>query len=123
MPRSRGFGIQSPWAYNFLREVIMGTEGKDRHLPFEERLEKRCCRVITVDVSVPAEKLDAFLNEARATDVLLVHDIKRNRVARRLWCQLINDERTGVAFDCFDFGLIFFDLRLYKQKYKVNFAK
>lgn len=119
-PRTRGYGVQSPWAYRFLREVVTGKEGADRGLPFAERLERRCGRVWTADASTPAAALEAILRTAQSPEVLLVVGIKRTRAARRLWRQLVSDARTGVAFDCFDFGLIFFDLKLYKRKYKVN---
>lgn len=121
-PRSRGYGVQSPWAYRFLREVITGKEGADRDRPFAERLSRRCGRVWTADASTPADALDEILRTAQSPEVLLVRDIKRTRAARHLWRQLLSDARTGVAFDCFDFGLIFFDLKLYKRKYKVNHA-
>lgn len=122
-PRSRGYGVQSPWAYRFLREVIMAKEGRDRALPFTERLERRCGKVTVVSPATAAEELDAILGTARPPEVLLLRDIHRSRAAHRLWQQLISDARTGVAFDCFDFGLLFFDRKLYKRRYKVNYAE
>lgn len=123
VPRSRGFGVQSPWAYRFLREVLMAREGSDRQLPFAERLRRRCRHVWTIDASASPDEIDAILSTAQPPEVLLVSGIKRSRTARRFWRQLLCAPRIGVAFDCFDFGLLFFDRKLHKRVYRVNYRK
>lgn len=37
------------------------------------------------------------------------------------WRQVVADDRTGVTFDLYDIGLVFFDKKRYKQHHIVNF--
>lgn len=40
---------------------------------------------------------------------------------RALWQRMVQDERTGITFDLYDLGIIFFDPKKNKQAYVVNF--
>lgn len=122
-PRSRGYGVQSPWAYRFLREVIMAREGDDRTTALEERLQHRCGTVRHLTADTADELLEQWLNEARPPEVLVAGDIHRSAIMRRRWRQLLKDSRVGVTFDCYDFGLAFFDRKMHKRTYKVNYTR
>ena len=40
---------------------------------------------------------------------------------RKWWEQIVASESTGITFDLYDIGLVFFDKARYKQHYIVNF--
>ncbi len=53
--------------------------------------------------------------------VLVIEDIKRGREERKLWRKAEKDERTGVTFDLYYAGIVFFDKKRYKENYTINF--
>lgn len=53
--------------------------------------------------------------------VLILHGINRNGETKRFWRSVMADNRTGVTFDLYYLGIVFFDLKRYKHNYKVNF--
>ncbi len=177
---TRGFGVQSPWAYGLVRYVINEhypyyayeeleqvfaqaepTEKKLGALYF--RLANHCqprawgfaidnpelkaryveagCRGTRVvrksemvtqspedlDVLVMGiddatmERFQQFAQSARPSSLLIVEGIRRNRKAHRAWREMTRSALSGVTFDLYYCGLIFFDMKLYKQSYKVNF--
>ncbi len=178
---SRGFGIQSPSAYRFDREVInahrpYGAYTDLKHLfPHEGRLtlklarlyfriahatqarqwtlcthrnvvyrayiEAGCRTAILVggdevgevdkiaasDVLVMTMEDDrwpmceAFVGRAHERSMLIVEGIYASKKAKMRWRELVNDERTSVAFDLYDCGIIFFDHTKSKQVYIINF--
>lgn len=121
MPRSRGFGIQSPWAYRFVRTAAMGREGDWRELSFEERLKgymPACCLVRTE--ATDAEELHKQLAQATAQTVMMVEGIHRTTQTKKSWKQLVSNTKVGVSFDCLDFGLLFFDKKMHKCNYRIN---
>lgn len=120
-PRSRGFGVQSPWAYRFVREVLMAKEGTLRHLPLQQRVEARCRRILQLPGSSSCTAAENILTEAEAGDVVWVTDIHRSKQCRDLWHRITTDRRTAVCFDCFDFGLAFFDLKMHPRVYRTNY--
>ena len=70
----------------------------------------------------PAHPLyESLLLQAPAGLVWVVEHIHSNRTARRHWQQLVADERTGVTFDLYNCGIVFFDHLRPKQHYVVNF--
>lgn len=52
--------------------------------------------------------------------LLVVEGIGYDAAAKALWQKLLNDNRTGITFDLYYCGIVFFDKR-YKQNYIVNF--
>lgn len=175
----RGFGVQSPSAYRFIRYVI------NEHYPYyaysdlkncsgvltnnELRLYRLylrlsnymqastwvdCCTnsddvvrkyiysgsvntqyvhcssvssVSTFDVlRVNSNELDYegyehLLSLASSHSMLIVEGIYSNKCSKQMWKKVVNDERTGVTYDLYDCGLVFFDKKKYKQNYIVNF--
>ncbi len=53
--------------------------------------------------------------------LFVVEGIRYTRQMHALWKQMQQDERTGVSFDLYDLGLLFFDKTKVKQHYIVNF--
>lgn len=121
MPRSRGFGIQSPWAYRFVRTVAMGREGRWQALPFEQRLKgfMPTCHLQYAQAT-DAERLRKLLDQATEQTVVRVEGIHRAREARENWERLAANDHVGVSFDCLDFGLLFFNKKMHQRTYRIN---
>lgn len=180
-PHSRGFGIQSPSAYRFDREVINAHHPYHAYadlkqaFPHEDRLTLKLARLYfrianatqarrwalcthrndvyrafieagcrttilvdgdevgQVDKLAAADVLvmtmeddrwpmcEAFVSRAHERSMLIVEGIYASKKAKMRWKELVNDERTGVAFDLYDCGIIFFDYTKSKQLYIINF--
>ena len=178
---SRGFGIQSPSAYRFDREVINAHHTYHAYadlqhaFPHEDRLTLKLARlyfrianatqarrwalcthqndvycayvqagchaailvdgdevgevdkVAAADVLVMTMEDDrwpmceAFVSRAHECSMLIVEGIYASKKAKMRWKELVNDERTGVAFDLYDCGIVFFDHTKSKQVYIINF--
>ena len=180
-PHSQGFGIQSPSAYRFDREVINAHHPYHAYadlqlaFPHEDRLTLKLARLYfriahamqvrqwalcthrndvyrayiqagchaailvdgdevgQVDKLAAADVLvmtmeddrwpmcEAFVSKAHECSMLIVEGIYASKRAKMRWRELVNDERTGVAFDLYDCGIIFFDHTKSKQVYIINF--
>lgn len=178
---SRGFGIQSPSAYRFDREVINAHYPYDAYADLkkafsqQDRLTQKLARlyfriahatqarqwalcthrndvyrayvqagchtsilvdgdevgemdkVAASDVLVTAMEderwpmCEAFVSRAHERSILIVEGIYTSKRAKVRWKELINDARTGVAFDLYDCGIVFFDHTKSKQVYIINF--
>lgn len=178
---SRGFGIQSPSAYRFDREVINAHHPYEAYadlkqaFPHEDRLtlklarlyfriahavqvrqwalcthrndvyrayiEAGCHAAIFVDGDEESEldkvaasdvlvttmeddrwpMCEAFVSSAHERSMLIIEGIYASKKAKMRWKELVNDERTRVAFDLYDCGVIFFDHTKSKQVYIINF--
>lgn len=178
---SRGFGIQSPSAYRFDREVINAHHPYDAYadlkqaFPQQDRLTLKLARMyfriahamqarqwalcthrndvyrayvqagcrmaslVDVDEVGEVDKVaesdvlvttmeddrwpmcEAFVSRAHERSILIVEGIYASKKAKMRWKELVNDERTGVAFNLYDCGIIFFDHTKSKQVYIINF--
>lgn len=67
------------------------------------------------------DAFEACLPKAGERSLFVVKGIHRSRGKEAWWRSVISDPRTGVTFDLYDIGLVFFDLRKTKQHYIVNF--
>ena len=175
---SRGFGVQSPSAYSFLRYVV------NEHYPYYSyqdlknefgninplvtklarfyfRMANFCQSEIwydykagndiyqryvvagsksTVFVSfTDVEKIETFgiarislvddyekvynhLAEiASNKSILIIENIKQDKIIRDFWKQVMGDNRTFVTYDLYYCGIVFFDSTKCKCNYKVNF--
>lgn len=180
-PHSQGFGIQSPSAYRFDREVINAHHPYNAYadlkqaFPQQDRLtmklarlyfriahatqarqwalcthrndvyrayiEAGCHTTIFVDGDEVGEvdkiaasdvlvttmeddrwpMCEAFVSSAHERSMLIIEGIYASKKAKMRWKELVNDERTGVVFDLYDCGIIFFDHTKSKQVYIINF--
>ena len=148
----RGFGIQSPSAYAFVRYVI------NEHYPYYayswisfhpttnayEQYIVRGCNKTRVQLLQTTETFstesisDTTVVHLSLTDnysafyqqiigrlgernMLIIEGIKRNAATRRFWKQVMENERTGVCFDLYYCGIVFFDRARHKQNYIINF--
>lgn len=174
MRHSRGFGVQSPSDYRFVRYVVNEhwpyyayDELKKKARDVDQQTQKLCrlyfrmanwlqpqvvvdyrpatsayalymhagCHKVRVTsdvdgtvqlcrMSIDGDYENFFLQVVAHADnhtVLIVEGIKRNREAKAFWEQVKQDERTGVTFDLYYCGIVFFNKLRYKQHYIVNF--
>jgi len=180
MHHSRGFGVQSPTDYAFIRyvvnehwpyyayeELLHSVKGVDKKTRKLCRLYFRMANWRQPEVIVDYEpETDAYrqymqagcrkarvVNGVRTTEdggwtlalgrmslrgdyeafweevvqhvnersVLIVEGIKRNKTTEAFWKKLQEDERTGVTFDLYYCGVLFFNKLRFKQNYIVNF--
>ena len=66
-------------------------------------------------------KATDFIGKMPTTGVMVLEGIHKGRQACRLWQQLQADSRTGITFDLYTYGILFFDPHLNKQHYNINF--
>ncbi len=177
--RSRGFGIQSPWAYSFNRYVINERypyyfyKELDAMHPRLSHIDRKLCLLYfrIANYLQPANVFDTFhtrsafeesfiagcakthyihtldnsqltfgdgpniyicdinnvdltsrlLEESPQKSLLIVTDIHASHVQRGRWEVLAADTRTGVCFDLYHCGLVFFDNKKTKQNYVIYF--
>lgn len=137
IPRTRGFGVQSPTVYSFLRHGLNERAFVREHenLPSDyfssSKLERLTFRIKSYLPSArirmfDASELSSIVNDelslqTKDTDVFVISNIRFDTASLLLWQQLVSDNRTVVTLDLFDCGLVFFDKRTFKQHFKVNY--
>ena len=72
----------------------------------------------TSDYSQVFEKFLACRGEKK---LVVIEGIYETEAKHEWWNQVVADERTGITFDLYDLGLVFFDHQKNKQHYVVNF--
>lgn len=119
-----GFGVQSPWAYELVRDVFFeelsyyayeeqGLKTKsDRQL---WRIRNRFRNSLVVLSDTACAEYDKVA-DAAAPDTMLVVE-KLNGINASLWEHVLNDPRATVTFDLGKRGVISFDPKRIKQNY------
>lgn len=142
MPRTRGFGVQSPTAYSFLRKVVnekgflriycqTHSEISSSSYPQDASKQKRLLfRIRTVYPNVvelsassllKGEDFQQFLLNVSDDTVLVVTDINLDAENKKVWLRLVADNCTVLTFDLVDCGIVFFDKTKFKQNFNVNY--
>lgn len=170
---SRGFGIQSPFAYHFVVDIVGDTQNyavyqtleekypEDRQAQLLHRFYFRMSKWLQVktwvttnfkssdlayiragfnesvlwssnvrpDVVIMDLKnndLDFYhvffeniLNLMSVDSVLIVENIHKDIRSYNFWKSIVYDHRTGLTFDLYDCGVVFFDLKKDKRNYRV----
>ena len=124
----RGFGVQSPWAYELVRDVLFET------LPYyaydEQKLSTPMQRqlfriqnhfqgqpIIVIDEKgeQASQRGEEVLQTATPDTVLILEHI--NDENADLWTRLVDDPRTIITFDMRKRGMVIFDKKRIKQNY------
>ncbi len=139
MPRTRGFGVQSPTAYSFLRQVVsescflqrLSSEAErasyPRHVSRRERFLYRLrhhypqVEVLEADEWMDSSKRNEVLSSQGTDSVLVFLDVDRDEETVGAWKALLDDDRCVLTFDMVDCGVVFFDKTKYKQHFLVNY--
>ena len=180
MHHSRGFGVQSPYDYRFVRYVVnehwpyYAYDELKRRIPSIDKRTRKLCRLYfrianwlqphqIINYQPSTDAYQRYMQEgcrrARVMDdkewqsagngpvelahmaltgdyqqfyetvvsradnrsLLIVERIKRDKETKAFWQQVEQDKRTGVTFDLYYCGIVFFNKQRYKQNYVVNF--
>ena len=65
--------------------------------------------------------MEQLLPHTSADSLFVIEGIHDNKAMLAWWNELKQDPRTGISFDLYDLGLLFFDHNMYKQHYLINF--
>ncbi len=133
---SFGFGIQSPWAYSVVTDVIcerlpyydyerIDREYKSRQERRRQKLYLRIrnrfpqCRFYSiVDLSQNGE---SACDNIPSDEVFLLTDIRESDEAYHRWLRLRDSDVVGVTFDLYDLALCFHEEGRYKQHYRLKY--
>ena len=135
--KARGFGIQSPWAYSFVRDVIMeklryyeydNIEKKNLNRD-DEKKEKLYWRLKnfvyghSFSVFRIAELPDvlSLMDDYDSDGVICLEGIRENKENEEKWEKFKALDSVGVTFDLYDLAIVFPRNTLNKQHYKLNF--
>ncbi len=131
LPRAihrRGFGIQSPWAYELVRDVLFEPipyyAYEEQHLttPMQQQLYRirnhfKGHPIIVIDDK--PECSDALCRDeilsATPDTILIVEHIHDENAD--LWDLIVNDPRAIITFDMRKRGMVIFDKKRIKQNY------
>ncbi len=137
--KSRGFGIQSPWAYSMITDVIMESlpyyiyEEIDRQYTgkWERKREKLYLRLRNYQNGKPfciidlcQASLQSILQQANSMpqDALIVlENLNHSPQTLALWQSIKANPAIGITFDLRRIALCFMPCGRIKQHYKLNF--
>lgn len=136
--KSKGFGIQSPWAYGFVKDVITeqlpyyayeemeqqfsGGELKRKKLYFRVMNFIKRDELHVFDLNkIPLSYIESFLEEEPDCVAFIVEGMFANKKTLEVWRRIKELKSVGVTFDLYDFAICFLATELYKQHYKLNF--
>lgn len=134
--KARGFGIQSPWAFSFVTEVIgerlpyYAYDDIDRRYASarERRFQKLVLRVrnfvyphsLVIEDAASIDTLDSIAKECGTKGAFILRGIYASPQAAETWQNVKADDRIGITFDLYDFAICFLDRDIYKQHYRLN---
>lgn len=137
--RARGYGVQSPWAFRFVTEVIGERrryygyaeidrvarnrgERKYRRLMLRVRNAVWPHRVVEADVGeLDAARVAEVADGCGQHGAVVVTGIDVSPAARAQWEAVRDCEAVGVTFDLGSFAICFLDRSLHKQHYRLLF--
>ena len=131
LPRAihrHGFGVQSPWAYELVRDVLFEPlqyyAYEEQHLTtrrqqqlFRIKNHYRHQPLIIIDdkAKVAAERYEEALQHITPDTILIIENINDENAT--LWDAIVKDPRAIVTFDMRYRGMITFDTKRIKQNY------
>ena len=114
-PRSHGFGVQSPFAFRFVTEVVRSRSHVSLPHAFYEAFSTSDRRLLRFY----GRLYDFLIHEEGIDCVYVIEGIHADAASYALWCSLIKEERVVVSFDLYDCGVLFLDGKMPKFNYKV----
>ena len=88
---------------------------------FDEEPEMRVLVLLDIDWLDDSGIREELLTNASEQMLLVILNIHSDKEKYCLWKKLFADERSGVTYDLYSCGIIFFDKSKYKQDFKINF--
>ena len=124
----RGFGVQSPWAYELIRDVLFERlpyyAYEEQHLttPLQQQLFRirnhfkgHPIIIINEKGSYAGILCNDEIQLATPDTILIVEHIHDENAT--LWNTIVNDPRATVTFDMGKRGMVTFDKKRIKQNY------
>lgn len=131
LPRAihrRGFGVQSPWAYELVRDVLFESlhyyayDEQGLNTPLEQQLFRiqnhfkgHPMVVIEEKGEVAAQQYEEAVQQVTPDTVLIMEHIHDENAD--LWTRTVNDPRAIITFDMRKRGMVIFDPQRIKQNY------
>ena len=128
LPRAihrRGFGVQSPWAYELVRDVLFEPlqyyAYEEQHLT--TRRQQQLFRIknhyrhqpLVIIEDNARERYEEVLRNITPDTILIIENI--NNENAKLWNAIVKDPRAIVTFDMRHRGMVTFDPKRIKQNY------
>lgn len=136
----KGYGVHSPFAFDFITRVIYGKLSKAERNALREsskynkeskkiiellhRLEKEASPLIYINQTDPIYINKVYNENADLMSpkgMMVIYGIYMNQELKQIWQKLVSDNRSGITFDLYYLGIILFDKKITKQDYIVNF--
>lgn len=101
-------------------------KGRDKGRTLQE-LEEKLSELSVLDCLHIAhtpfykETFELALPYAGSRSCFIIGNIYGSEEKKKWWREIVASEKTGITFDLYDIGLVFFDKTRYKQNYIVNF--
>lgn len=124
----RGFGVQSPWAYELVRDVLYESlpyyayDEQNLSSPMQQQLfrirnhfQGQPIVVIDEKGEKASQQCEEVLQTVTPDTVLILEHI--NDENADLWTRMVDDSRTIITFDMRKRGMIIFDNKRIKQNY------
>ena len=124
----RGFGVQSPWAYELVRDVLFESlpyyayDEQKLSSPMQQQLfrirnhfQGQPIVVIDEKGEKASQQCEEVLQTVTPDTVLILEHI--NDENADLWTRMVDDPRTIITFDMRKRGMIIFDNKRIKQNY------
>lgn len=76
---------------------------------------------------VPTEKqlkekdIETIFEQITSKSILVIYGVGYSSASKGFWKTIISHPNSGISFDLYDFGILFFDKEKNKQDYVVNF--
>ncbi len=115
LSRSHGFGIQSPFAFHFVTQVVRDNKYHDYYSSIDSNFKGSALRLKKFYL-----RLLAFLSEEQCFNVVyIIEDIHSSDQTYALWESIIQSSKVVVSFDLYDCGVVILDGNMHKFNYKV----
>ncbi len=140
LPRSRGFGVQSPSDYHFVARVLhrpipqnvlraLPRDGGERQLARlvylvqqEAQLQAREADIRVEDLThLTSEDIDRLMDDIADGSHLVLTHLRATRVSLALFRQLEAHPRRKITFDLYSLAVVIPDAKRYPQHYAINF--
>lgn len=115
LPRSNGFGIQSPFAFIFVTKVVRDTKYHDYYASLDPNCSDTALRLRKFYLRL----LDFLKEEESFNAVYIIEGIYSSKEINALWETIVQSSKVVVSFDLYDCGVVFVEGKMPKFNYKV----
>lgn len=131
LPRAihrRGFGVQSPWAYELVRDVLfeplpyyayeeqqLKTRWQQQLFRIRNHYHHQPLIIINEKDQTAQERCEDVLKHATSDTILIIEHIHDENAM--LWDSIVHDSRAVITFDMRRRGMVTFDKKRIKQNY------